>query len=72
MKRIFLTILIIALIILMCGCSSSDPTLGDVKLHNDFIDPATGVHYLIIQYDWTSGFGVAPRYNSDGTLMVED
>lgn len=71
MKRFFLAILIIALILLMCGCQNTPGGLG-VNIHDDFIDPETGVHYLIVTYDLAYGFGIAPRYNTDGTLMVEE
>ncbi len=44
---------------------------GDVY---DFIDPDTGVHYLI--YDRTTGYagkgGITPRLNADGSIMVTD
>lgn len=71
MKRFFLAILIITLTILMCSCQNTPGGLG-VNIRDDFIDPETGVHYLIIDYDLTYGFSMSPRYNADGTLMVED
>ena len=74
MKKIFVAILTIALILTLCACGRQPGTGtpgGQANLYGDYIDPATGVHYLIITYDGTYGFGMAPRYNSDGTLMIE-
>ena len=34
-----------------------------------FVDPATGVNYLIYDPGYGAG-GIAPRFNRDGTLMV--
>lgn len=36
----------------------------------DYIDPDTGVHYLL--YAIGAKGGICVRYNSDGSVMVED
>lgn len=35
----------------------------------DYMDPETGVHYLL--YDGYNGCGICVRYNADGTIMVD-
>ena len=35
----------------------------------DYVDPETGVHYLL--YDGYEGCGITVRYNADGTIMVD-
>lgn len=37
----------------------------------DYVDEQTGVHYLLV-YDEDSLNSLCPRYNADGTLMVEE
>ena len=68
MKKILLVILLAALILSMCGCNK--PGFW-VHVCDDFVDPDTGVHYLIVEYSGCYGFGMAPRYNADGTLMID-
>lgn len=36
---------------------------------SDYVDPETGVHYLL--YDGYNGCGITVRYNADGTIMVD-
>lgn len=65
-----------------CGVKSESET-GRTKIYNftlldgdtmrqiyDWVDPDTGVHYLIV--DDYRGDGLCPRYNADGTLMIDD
>lgn len=35
----------------------------------DYVDPETGVHYLMYGYD---PYTLSVRYNSDGSIMVDD
>ena len=42
--------------------------LDDIVVY-DYVDPATGVHYLIYSVGYKGG--MSPRYNADGTLMVD-
>ena len=38
----------------------------------DYVDPETGVHYLIFRDNHPNGMGgITPRLNSDGTIMVD-
>lgn len=37
----------------------------------DFVDKETGVHYLAV-FDDSSLNAICPRYNSDGSLMVDN
>lgn len=36
----------------------------------DYVDPETGVHYLL--YDGDSGVGICPRYDKTGALMITE
>lgn len=47
--------------------------LGSVRFTKlaDYVDEQTGVHYLLV-YDENSLNSLCPRYNADGTLMVEE
>lgn len=74
MKKIFVAILTIVLMFTLCACGQRPGTGspgGSPHMCEDFIDPETGVHYLVVEYSVSYGFGLSPRYNSDGTLMVE-
>ncbi|SDW48844.1 hypothetical protein SAMN05216391_10919 [Lachnospiraceae bacterium KHCPX20] len=57
----------------LAGCGEKSPaTVGKSKLGycvKDYVDPATGVHYLICNYG--RGVGMSVRYNADGTIMVD-
>ena len=43
-----------------------------------FVDPETGVHYLVVEDGYGGGIGgdytvtVTPMYNADGTLLIQD
>lgn len=74
-KNVILVILIM-LSMLLCSCAAKNDTTtilssdGNSYKVADYIDPDTGVHYLIFK----SGYGlyVQPRYNSDGSIMIEE
>lgn len=74
-KNIILAILI-ALSMILCSCETKNDTAtvlssnGNSYTVVDYVDPDTGVHYLL--FKWGYGFDVKPRYNSDGTIMVEE
>lgn len=65
----------------LTGCSvSKEKTWNDADYYNaltyyandeisDYVDPETGVHYLL--YDGYEGCGITVRYNADGTIMVD-
>jgi len=36
----------------------------------NYVDPETGVHYLL--YDGDSGVGICPRYDKTGALMITE
>lgn len=72
--------MIIMLMISACGTETHE-TINGKELTSmrygdvyDFVDPDTGVHYLI--YDRTTGYagkgGITPRLNADGSIMVTE
>lgn len=62
------------------GCrgivNDADESVSDVGVVDimskvkQYIDPNTGVCYLLITY--SGGVGISPRYNADGSLMVRN
>lgn len=62
----FVTFLLIFLTFLLSSCAPVQ-----YSTYEDFIDPETGVHYLVIDLPGKDNCGLAPRYNSDGTLMID-
>ena len=76
MKKKIALIVSVALLAFACGCckiendTATRLTEGGNYEVADYIDPETGVHYLLLH--WTYGSGICPRYNADGSLMVED
>ena len=73
MKR-FVLCLLVGLVLLACGCGYNDTATqlseGGTYEVVDYVDPETGVHYLLLKFG--RGSGMCPRYNADGTLMVDD
>ena len=84
MKKLNIFHILVAIILLLCmaaflsGCEN--PMAEDDKYYNqityngtdeieDYVDPETGVHYLL--YDGYEGCGITVRYNADGTIMVD-
>ena len=84
MKKLNIFHVPVAIILLLCmitflsGCEN--PMAEDDKYYNqvtyngtdeieDYVDPETGVHYLL--YDGYEGCGISVRYNADGTIMVD-
>lgn len=80
MRKFVYTLVLFAIIAFsVSGCESSD---GGVALEtemeetyisenvNVFVDPETGVNYLI--YDGYKTGGMSPRYNADGGLYVTE
>ena len=70
---IFAIILCFAL--LLIGCSLDEPSYvsdieGDGSNVMDYVDPATGVHYLM--YSGYGHGGMSVRYNADGTIMTDN
>lgn len=88
-KKIIFGILCILLVTTICisGCVSIGqasateiPTLvedGTIYYHDGisvYVDPQTGVNYLVYSFLRYSGGlgGMCPRYNADGTLYVSE
>ena len=78
MKKLFRLIAILFLfifVIFLTSCTEEDPKNKTVpKKWSDtgiveYVDPETGVHYLI--YSSGSVGGITVRYNADGTIMVD-
>lgn len=76
MKKFYVLILFIIFAIFIVACSlESNDTNEEVKRTgtsycvHDYVDPETGVHYLIYQGGYQGGITV--RYNADGTIMVD-
>lgn len=71
-------IILLALVFVLSGCENiqSDTSTirewqnGTYRDVYDYTDPETGVHYLI--YVSEVGCGLTVRYNSDGSIMVEE
>lgn len=81
-KKLFTISLLIGLTTLsILGCSNTvnaeQDQIGINKLYNndiyEFIDPDTGVHYLVYSRSAPSkGMGgITPRLNADGSIMVD-
>lgn len=76
MKR-FVICIIAMLCLVFCGCAESQKeegikeysSLGEIGV-TVYIDPETGVNYLIYEGGYDGGITV--RYNSDGTIMVTE
>lgn len=73
MKRTIIALLSTMLLITQCGATNAPNTDTDSSVDTtsslpyymeDFVDPYTGVHYLM------DSNGITPRLNSDGTIMV--
>ena len=45
--------------------------IGFANCISNYVDDETGVNYLIL-YDEDSMVGICPRYNTDGTLMIQE
>lgn len=87
-KKIFATLLVFGFAITnLIGCSNTANNIADIettKKNNideiytsdiyEFIDPDTGVHYLIYSHKTAGGGmgGMTPRLNSDGTIMIAE
>lgn len=70
---IFAIILCFAL--LLMGCALDEQSYvsdieGDGSDVKDYVDPATGVHYLM-HVGYGHG-GMSVRYNADGTIMTDN
>lgn len=81
-KRILLVVFSLALVFVLAGCSLDDLQGTSQRnvmtnLYNsdvyDYVDPETGVHYLIYSHkSYNAGMGgITPRLNPDGSIMVE-
>lgn len=81
--KIYVTVIVLLTFICSCflltGCSAEASTSNNdfTTLHSspmedivDYMDPETGVHYLI--YDGYNAGGMTVRYNADGTIMVTE
>lgn len=77
MKKLFRFIAILFLfifIIFLTSCTEEDKEREVQKKSSDigvvdYVDPETGVHYLIYSVSYQGGITV--RYNADGTIMVD-
>lgn len=82
-KRILLVVFSLVLVFLLVGCSLDD--LQETSQRNvvtdlynsdvyDYVDPETGVHYLIYsRKNCDAGMGgITPRLNPDGSIMVDE
>lgn len=72
MRKLICLMLVVFSVTTLTGCGESPATVGKSKLGycvKDYVDPATGVHYLICNYG--RGAGMSVRYNADGTIMVD-
>lgn len=79
MKKLYavfiITLLILSIIIVGVACSKQNDTRSNLSVNDvdsfaikDYVDPETGVHYLLYE-DGDAG-GICPRYNADGSIMV--
>lgn len=82
-KRILLVVFSLVLVFLLVGCSLEDfesnsevtPVSSHILISDgysdfyDYVDPDTGVHYLIF-YGYRKS-GITPRLNPDGSIMIE-
>ena len=73
MKRIAALALILILMFALCSCGRERNYVSRTLINGDMyeiIDPETKVHYLI--FEGYSKLGMAPRYDSEGNLMIGD
>lgn len=81
-KRILIVVFSLVLVFLLVGCSLDD--IQETSQRNvvtnfynsdvyDYVDPETGVHYLIYSHkSYNAGMGgITPRLNPDGSIMIE-
>lgn len=75
MKKLVLFLITLSLTFCFCACEVKNDTRNEISVNKastfsvcDYIDPETGVHYLL--YKKGDSGGICPRYNADGTLMV--
>lgn len=75
---VFTIILLLVLALVFGGSEDNQKTtqemtslsaLGYEDNVYDYVDPGTGVHYLIF-YGYRKG-GITPRLNPDGSIMIE-
>lgn len=67
----FLFVIVIAIIVIASctGCATNKVReTSDSSIVEDFVDPKTGVHYLLFERRYRGG--ITPRLNADGTIMV--
>lgn len=79
MKKLYavviITVLLLSTVIIGVACSKKNDTRSNLSVNDadsfsikDYVDPETGVHYLLYE-DGDAG-GICPRYNADGSIMV--
>lgn len=70
----FLFVIVIAIIVIASctGCATNNTNkvreTSNSSIVEDFVDPKTGVHYLLFERRYRGG--ITPRLNADGTIMV--
>lgn len=78
-KFVYTLILFVVVVFSVSGCALSDDIVAlETEMEetyisenvNVFVDPETGVNYLI--YDGDRAGGMSPRYNADGGLYVTE
>ena len=77
-NKVLIAIIGLVMMFSLVGCNkgvqnaeSELPTLSNGAMY-EFIDPQTGVHYLVYSFDggYDGAGGITPRLNADGTIMV--
>jgi len=65
-----IAILLLCIMCGLCGCRKNMEHSADDSNIFFYTDSATGVQYVIFS-DVYKG-GICPRYNTDGTLMIQE
>lgn len=69
MKKILVAILVMALAICLCACSVLDN--ADEDHFFEWVSP-DGVHYWLWEPPFSNKGGIAPRYDSNGQLIIDE
>ena len=68
MKKIFVATIIFILLLILCGCQTTNEKDYDIDI---WVDTETGVQYIIYHGNNNQYLGgITPRLNSDGTLYI--
>ena len=70
MRKILVFIMCALMILGLAACASEAQNVDLHGSYRTYVDEETGVNYMI--FSGSSGGGICPRYNADGSLYVSE